>query len=185
MHRWFRSLLAAVVMVAAVAGITVVVAAPAQALGAGEVCMFNAPSGADVGGVNFGHVGWAFRVGGSSTWEFGATESTTFNWRDSGSATDAQNTFRGLRGHSIAAHYYTQWKCANSASSSVTAASNEVNTLYSQGYNIANNNCLTRTIAIFKAYDGGSFGGLYNGDLEGPNNYFNNLPSNFNGPYYL
>ncbi len=48
--------------------------APVRALGPGRVCMFKAPSGATYGVVNAGHVGWAYEVGNSGSWVFGATE---------------------------------------------------------------------------------------------------------------
>jgi len=46
----------------------------AEALGTGVGCMINAPRGATVGPISFGHVGWAFQEGGTNRWFFGATE---------------------------------------------------------------------------------------------------------------
>jgi hypothetical protein len=175
-----RILVTGLAFSAAAVGIAVG-AAPAQALGPGTVCMINAPSGADVGVGKLGHVGWAFLEGGTSNWLFGATESPTFNWRDHGDVNTMFNTFRGLRGKGIAQHYYTQWRCKSTGGSSVGAASTKVDQLYRQQYNALFDNCLTRTVAIFKAYDS-SLSGLASGAATGPNFYFDHLDGAGFGP---
>ena len=175
-----RAVVLGVTIAAAAIG-TAVAAAPAQALGPGTVCMFNAPSGADVGVGKLGHVGWAFREGGTTNWLLGATESPTFNWRDHGDQNTMFNTFRGQRGHGIARHYYAQWRCKDTPGSSVGAASAKVDQLYRQQYNGLFDNCLTRTVAIFKAYDG-SLNGLASGAATGPNFYFDHLDGAGFGP---
>ncbi|CAM3762078.1 hypothetical protein KIPE111705_23760 [Kibdelosporangium persicum] len=157
-----------------------VAAVPAQALGPGVVCMFNAPTGAPVGPARMGHVGWAFRIGDSQSWNFGATESASYNWRDSGDLNTMFDTFRGLRGKGITRGYYTQWRCKDTPNSSVGAASNKVSQLYGQSYDALWNNCLTRSVAIFKAYDS-SVSNLPSGGATGPNYYFDNLTYGF-GP---
>lgn len=182
-----RTRKALVLVVAAAAGCAgLAFAAPsAMALGAGEVCLFNAPAGADVAGQHLGHVGWAFSVPGSSTWEFGATESTTYNWRSAGPEATVLKTFRGQNGFHIATHYYTQYRCHSTPNSSVTAASNEVNALYRIKYNLADSNCLTRSIAIFKAYSS-VFDSLGSGVGVFPNWYYDHLDqSGFSGNFTL
>lgn len=187
MRRLFVSLhrvaVAALAILAVGAGLALG-AAPAQALGTGTVCMFNAPSGAQLGPANMGHVGWAFRIGGTQGWEFGATENASYNWRDSGDQTTMFNTFKGLRGHGIATGYYTQWRCRNTANSSVTAASNKVNELYGQSYDLLWNNCLTRSVTIFQAYDS-SLNDLPGAGATGPNWYFDNELTNFGAKHPL
>src|SRR5215469_3770594 len=165
---------------AAAAGFAVFdTAVPAYALGPGDVCLFNAPSGADVGLVAFGHVGWGYQIGGTSTWLFGATESPTYHWHSSGSETTMLADFANADyGHS--ANYYTQYKCQGTDSSAVRAASVAVSTGESNGYNGLTNNCLTKSVAIFNAYY--PFG-LYWGGYEGPNYYFDHL--NWSGPFTL
>src|SRR5664280_2475185 len=79
----------------------------------GEVCLFNNPTGAQLGILGpQGHVGWAFEIGDTTTWEFGATEGNsnpvipkltdTHSWSDMGSWNDVQAKFKS-GGH------YTQY----------------------------------------------------------------------------
>jgi hypothetical protein len=172
----------AVSMVVAIIGMTVVATTPAYALGAGTVCMFNAPSGAELGPLHLGHVGWGFREGNTTTWEYGATENASTNWRGRGDQNAMFNTFRQRKG--IATPYYTQWRCMASPNSSVGAASTEVDQLNKQTYNLLNDNCLTRSIAIFQVYDGSTFGGMGSGDAVSPNGYFNNIGGYGFGPVH-
>ena len=151
-------------------------ARPAQALGPGEVCMFNAPSGAD----GLGHVGWAYLIGGTSNWIYGATEEPNQSWHETGSFADMLSAFSDA-GNYHAAGYYQYYRCETSPNSSVGAADNQVAEGEASGYNVIDNNCLTKAVAIFKAYDSGTFGSLYNGDSVGPNWYFDNALGNF-GP---
>jgi hypothetical protein len=167
-------------LLSAVASLSAVgLAAPSYALGPGEVCMFDAPSGAEVLGANYGHVGWGYLIGGSTTWVFGATESATYHWHTSGDWNTMLSIFSGNRyGH--AAGYYTKYKCKTTSTSSVGAANTAVSTSESNGYDALTNNCLTKSVAIFNAYYGFN---LYWGGYEGPNYYFDNLA--WPGPYYL
>jgi hypothetical protein len=73
----------------------------AHALGAGKVCMFNAPSGADT----LGHVGWGYLVGGTSTWIYGATEEPGDNWHTSGSWSQMLEAFCGSGPYHKASYY--------------------------------------------------------------------------------
>jgi len=184
MRRTLKAVITAVALLGATIGTATVTTAPAQALGAGAACMFNAPTGAQLVpwlGVNAGHVGWAFLEGGTKTWEYGATESATNNWRASGNEQQMFDAFYGLSGHGIHTGYYTKFRCKQTANSSVGAASNEVNRLYGQTYSGPDNNCLTRTVSIFKAYDS-SFGGMDIGSWVAPNFYFDNLNAVGFGP---
>jgi hypothetical protein len=179
-NRKIRAALAAGTVLAAAAGLCVSLASPAMALGAGEVCMFNAPTGAELGfGLNAGHVGWGYLIGGTSTWTFGATESPSYHWHTSGSWGTMLADFRNADyGHS--AHYYTQYKCGYTPTSSVGAANTAVSNGEGSGYFALTNNCLTKSVAIFNAYYGF---GLYAGWSEAPNAYFNGL--GWYGPYGL
>src|SRR5579862_9143768 len=150
------------------------VARPAYALGPGEVCMFNAPSGTDY----LGHVGWAYLVGGTSTWIYGATEEASESWHESGSFTDMLNAFRGA-GTYHDAGYYKYYRCEKSPNSSVGAADQQVAKGEASGYNWDYDNCLTKSVAVFKAYDSGTFGGLDDGVSVLPNAYFENALTNF------
>ncbi|MBR8836065.1 MAG: hypothetical protein DSM106950_19080 [Stigonema ocellatum SAG 48.90 = DSM 106950] len=128
---------------------------PVQALGPGRVCMFKAPSGATYGVVDAGHVGWAYEVGNSGSWAFGATEvadgKPSSTWSKSGDWNAVLDTFkRGAGFHGIG--YYTQYRCRNTASSAVGAANNEAQREEDNGYDFEVNNCLTKSVLIFNAY---------------------------------
>jgi hypothetical protein len=169
-------------IVVAIIGMTVVATTPAYALGAGTVCMFNAPTGAALGPLHEGHVGWAFREGNTTTWEYGATENASTNWRGRGDQNAMFNTFRQRKGN--ATPYYTQWRCHASPNSSVGAASTEVDQLNKQAYTLLSDNCLTRSIEIFKAYDGTTFDVMPSGYATAPDGYFDALDQLGFGPVH-
>ena len=166
---------------------------PAYALGAGQVCLFNAPSGAPTPVGNMGHVGWAFLEGGTTNWTYGATENRSGQWTvDAGQNTDSwikngtwsqvtadfKNAL-SINGHYYHDHgYYTQYRCRNTAQSSVGAAVNEARTQQNNGYNFINNNCLTKSINIFWSYDNSLHDLPYAG-TTGPNWYFDNELTGF------
>lgn len=172
----------AVSIVVAIIGMAVVATTPAYALGAGTVCMFNAPSGAALGPLHLGHVGWAFREGPTTTWEYGATENASTNWRGRGDQNAMFNAFRQRKGN--ATPYYTQWRCEASPYSSVGAASAEVDQLNKQTYSLLDDNCLTRSVEIFTAYDGSTFDYLPPAADTSPNAYFDNLDGYGFGPVH-
>lgn len=182
-------LLAAVVL--SVLGAVGMWAPPANALGTGTGCMFNAPAGATVGGVDFGHVGWAFQVAGSDTWIFGATENGGGNayvppggdnesWNASGTQSDMFAAFKNA-GHFHSAGYYTTWRCRTIPSTAVSAAINEIGVQAGSGYVFPTNNCLTKSVAILNAY-GEGLG--WPGYFQAPNNYFDNLGNAGWGPVH-
>ncbi|WP_433172257.1 hypothetical protein [Actinoallomurus sp. CA-150999] len=160
----------------ALLGLGLATARPAQALGAGRACMFRASEGA----ANLGHVGWAFRVGPADDWIYGATENDSWNWQQESNYATMLNTFRTTNGP----HYYDDFRCRNTGNSSVTAAKNKVNQVYGRPYNVINDNCLTRSVEIFKAYDI-SFNNLPPAQGEPPNLYFGIMLTDFEGDNYL
>lgn len=175
-----QGIVAAAMVAAASTLATIGFAAPAQALGAGEVCMFNAPSGAQLPlGLNAGHVGWGYLIGGSTTWTYGATESASYHWHTSGSWSAMLAAFRNA-GYGHSAGYYTKYKCQNTGTSAVSAANTAVANGEATTYDWFSSNCLTRSIDIFNAYYGF---GLYSGSGVAPNYYFDNL--SWSGPYTL
>jgi len=176
--RKIRALVVSAVLTAA-AGLSFGLASPALALGAGEVCMFNAPSGAELGPLHEGHVGWGYLVGGTSTWVFGATENPSYHWHTSGSWSTMLADFHDADyDHKLG--YYTKYKCQYTSTSAVGAANAAVADGESNGYFLLTNNCLTKAVSIFNAYYGF---GLGSGAFDSPNSYFNDL--NWYGPYYL
>jgi hypothetical protein len=164
----------------------------ASALGTGTGCMINAPRGATVGPITFGHVGWAFQEGGTSRWFFGATENgggsayvppggDTQSWSASAnSQNDMLVAFKNA-GHFHAAGYYTQWRCHTIPNTAVGAAITEINNQAASGYVFPTNNCLTKSVAILNAY-GEGLG--WPGYFQAPDNYFDNLGNAGWGPVH-
>ena len=152
-----RFLMAAVLPVVASFGILIAKATPAFALGAGRVCMFNAPNAAS----GFGHVGWAFEVGTSGQWVFGATDDDpagdpyvaqgNYNgaWSSSGNFNAALGTFRA------STIGYTRYRCVNTPTSAVGAAVQQANAAPGWGYTLFGNNCLDHAYRILTTYRGG------------------------------
>jgi hypothetical protein len=150
---------------------------PAFALGKGKICLFNAPTGASIEVLNhdiadFGHTGWGYLVGGTSTWVFGATEEPNITWHTTGSWSQMLAAFAGAS-HGHAANYYLYYKCTDTDTSAVGAANKEVSKLEAETYDWYGNNCLTRSIAIFQAYDSAIT--YHNPAGTGPNWYFDNI----------
>ncbi|MFE2070544.1 hypothetical protein ACFXDH_50705 [Streptomyces sp. NPDC059467] len=144
----------------------------AHALGAGRVCFFKAPTGAPIGPsghqLMFGHAGWAYRVGSSGTWVYGSTENNsgkptisagqnTDSWSRTGSWAQVTADFKGaltINGHHYHnAGYYTQYRCRNTNTSAVGAANTTAAQQLGNGYDWFSNNCLTKGVQIFWAYD--------------------------------
>ncbi|WP_051942881.1 hypothetical protein [Streptacidiphilus rugosus] len=182
--RTARTALAAAVLCAA--GLTVAAgSATARAQAPGMVCMFDAPSGAG----NLGHVGWGFRGGDGVAWTFGATENpggawtvppssdpaATGSWIGHGGWDQMLAAFRaGRSDHGPG--YYTRYRCDATADSSPDAATRQAATEATNGYVLTDNNCLTKSVDIFKAYST-AFASYSNGAWQVPNRYFADLPS--------
>jgi hypothetical protein len=157
-------------------------ATPAFALGVGQMCMFDAPNGAPIApGYSAGHVGWGFRQGPADLWTYGSTETSSGNpadtWIQNGTAAQMRAAFRNARG----GHYYTKYRCIPSTpDSSVGPAETQANLTKYNGYNGLFNNCLTKAISIYNAYwVDPVWGTMGNGWATPPNNYFNNLGSDY------
>jgi hypothetical protein len=144
-----------------------------------------------VGGVAFGHVGWAFQVGGTSTWVFGATENGGGNfsvppggdnesWRASGTEAQMFAAFKNA-GHFHSTGYYTRFRCRTIANTAVGAANTAITNQANSGYLFPTNNCLTKSVAILDAY-GEGLG--WPGYFQAPNNYFDNLGNAGFGPVH-
>jgi hypothetical protein len=149
---------------------------PAFALGAGEMCMFNAPNGVPIApGYALGHVGWGFEVGSADSWIYGSTErgdgSPSSTWIQSGSYSSMLAAFKAHGG----ASYYTRFRCEFTQDSSVGAAATAANLTKSNGYNGLFNNCLTKAAYILNAYYTGPPGPLFSGRATPPNKYFLSL----------
>ena len=183
-------------MAAALAATAFAIAGPGQgtaapATGPGEACLFSAPHGAVPDGGLVGHIGWGFQNGTSDDWTFGATEGiapvpyvppggNTDSWQESGTFAAMLNAFgTGDHPFSKGEFYYLQYRCTKVTSSNPSAALAEVQAKDATGYNLVNDNCLTKAVAILQAYN---VAGLPNvplfppGDL--PDTYFSSeLPA--------
>lgn len=139
---------------------------PSTSAALGRVCMFDAPNGA----LHAGHVGWAFRWSdGSDTWDYGATLEHG-NWEKHGSQQQMLHDFATAN----ESGGYRSYRCTNTAADDQSAAESTVAAGFARPYNLIDDNCLTRSIQIFKAYDGsGGLNGLAGGKLVFPNAYFN------------
>jgi hypothetical protein len=174
--RAIRRAVSVTILAALAAGFGIATSGPAYALGAGRVCMFNATEGA----LTAGHVGWAFRVGSADQWIYGATENASWNWQQQSNWAGVIATFEVTNG----ASYYDHYRCENTGGSAVTAAKNKVNEVYGRPYNVAWDNCLTRSVEIFKAYDS-SLNNLPDAAFIGPNWYYDNDLVGFEPRTYL
>ncbi len=157
----------------------------------GEACLFSAPFGAVPSGGLVGHIGWGYRDGTGDDWTFGATEGLpytaivsaggdTHSWTKGGTLADMLSAFgTGNHPYGNGPGYYLQYRCTMVTASNPSAALTAVINGENSGYNLANDNCLTKSVAILQAYGVPSLPNvppLPPGDL--PNHYFTSeLPS--------
>lgn len=189
LSRWLASALVLCVVPGLVLG---TFGGSAQAATPGRACMFNAPGGA----LLQGHVGWAFRKGTADIWVFGATENTsgtwtvaagdpaaTQSWQSTGTFADALHAFGSGSNYNRGGNYYTQYRCRNITSSNPAQASNQAIAAARSGYNLPDNNCLTKSVDIMRAYGVPNLPpatvGSTSGSLGQPNSYFNNNLAGF------
>ena len=198
-----------VIAVGLAASLTLVgTAATSEVAVPGEACLFNAPDGA----FGFGHVGWGFRNADGASWTFGATEDQgsslivsggsgakagSSSWHNTGTYAQMLSTFglgvlvdqqTGARYYDNPG-YYRRYRCSLLNASFPQAATNEIATVESSGYNFLLDNCLTKAVKIFTSY---GFAGLPSGQSTKPNDYFlSDLPNptqstpGFSGPQYF
>ncbi|RPF46482.1 hypothetical protein EDD96_3059 [Streptomyces sp. Ag109_G2-6] len=153
-HRTVLVLLAAA-LIGTVA--PVIAAGSAEAASAGQVCLVLAPNSVDLdrGGpaAPVGHIGWAFRNGTSSTWTFGATEGDSGEPKKTfiatGSWTAMLNNFKTRHSGN---QRYVKYRCLSTPSADAAKAQRAARTSATNGYNLAWNNCLTKSVDIFHAY---------------------------------
>lgn len=133
---------------------------------AGRVCLFDAPDGA----LGLGHVAWAYRrADGSGDWDYGATLQSR-NWRRHGSQQQMLHDFATLD----ESGGYRSYRCDDTVADDQGAADAAVTAGFARPYSLPTDNCLTRSIEIFKAYDkSGGLKGLDDGRFTFPNAYFN------------
>ncbi|GAA1975084.1 hypothetical protein [Catenulispora subtropica] len=134
----------------------------------GRVCLFDAPDGA----LGLGHVGWAYRSADGDDggdWDYGATLQSR-NWHKHGSEQQMLHEFATLD----ESGGYRSYRCKDTAGDDTRAADTTMKAGFARPYDLATDNCLTRSIEIFKAYDSsGGLNGLADGKFTFPNAYFN------------
>jgi hypothetical protein len=157
--------------------------APGGGVVPGRVCLFNAPTGVFAPGSFIGHMAWAFRIGSTDTWEFGATEGNDANifdtaltdnhsWSDMGSWDYVKSTFKSGVHYGKGPGYYTRYRCKDEPDSLLPATSAEISKQWTNGFFAPLNDCLTKSVAILQAY-GASLPNV--GIDPRPNAYFDNL----------
>lgn len=132
----------------------------------GRVCLFDAPrEPADAG-----HIGWAYRWSGDrGQWDYGATVGRQHGWRKHGSFAKMLKDFRA----SHDAGGYATFRCTDTLAADQRDADVVVNRINGKDYNLAVNNCLTKSIQIVKAYDeSGGLNALPTGKWTIPNQYY-------------
>ncbi|MDQ1014320.1 hypothetical protein QFZ43_000869 [Streptomyces afghaniensis] len=157
-------------------------AAQADAAPLGRVCLFQDQQGAK----GAGHVAWAIRdPKNSSHWIWGATEnaggdSYTAPGRNNGSWIKG-GTWTQLRG-SISLTTYDYYRCISTASGNLRAAQQTYGRMKSNGYAVLTNNCLTKSLAIFRSYSPALTSAyLPDGKYKSPNYYFTTSLNNARG----
>ncbi|MGW2492805.1 hypothetical protein ACWCV9_37260 [Streptomyces sp. NPDC001606] len=128
----------------------------AQAAPLGRVCMFLAPKGADVDGhVPQGHAAFAIKVRGEANhWIYGSfgsyVDTPRDGWIKGGRWEDARAHFTSERYRG--AQYYLHYRCVNTRDGDVRRAQSWYSAVKRRGYNLATNNCLHMSMAVFKGY---------------------------------
>ena len=154
---------------------------PGDGVVKGKACLFNAPTGVSAPGEFVGHMAWAFRIGSTDTWEFGATEGNgniailpgddNHSWSDMGSWDYVKSTFQSGVHYDKGKPYYTRYMCKDEPDSLLPAASAEISNQWINGFFAPFNDCLTKSVKILQAY-GAS---LPDAIDPLPNAYFDNL----------
>src|SRR5436305_1772213 len=141
----------------------------------GQACLFNAPLSVIHAGNQklVGHVGWAFKISTGDIWEFGATEGMlpSDNWIKTGTWSQMLARFRTLP-------QYTRFTCRPWPWiwSNPVAADHEAHHAQSRAYDLARDNCLTRSVAALRQYGMKALPDPAN-PPQTPNDYFERLPS--------
>ncbi|MFF0433711.1 hypothetical protein ACFYU9_15945 [Streptomyces sp. NPDC004327] len=127
--------------------------APAAA-SLGRVCMFEAERGA----YGAGHAAFAVKVRGEKNhWLYGSFGSSNdgpvAGWIKGGTWEKAHQHFAGVpdKDHG-GAKYYTRYRCVNTRDGDVKRAQSWYGAVQKRGYNVASNNCLHMSLAVFKGY---------------------------------
>jgi hypothetical protein len=121
----------------------------------GRACLFINPTATTR--INRGQIGWAYRRSTARTWRFGSTDGpfrVRDRWNFRGhSWWRTATTFNGvLRGFGAEPGPYTAYRCTNVTTSSAHNADKEVAAQFARFHLGVTDNCLTRAVAILRAY---------------------------------
>jgi hypothetical protein len=119
-----------------------------------------------IGTGTVGHIGYGYRNGTGNSWTYGATEagalrvtshspSATHSWHAAGTWAQMLSTFgAGTQPHGYASGpgYYIEYRCTMVTSSNAAAAAKQVTAGETSGYQIGSDDCLTKSVAILRAY---------------------------------
>lgn len=158
---------------------------PVYALGSGRVCVFLVPSAVPLANIPLGHVGWAFRVGQSDHWVFGATEDKSGSpsvdaggnidaWVSDGNEAYVEATFYNKGPYHD--ERYTEFRCKDTPDSAVGSAIQVARNISKGGYYWLTNNCLDHTFHVLNTYYGSSISPFAKVS-ESPNLWFQQLGS--------
>ncbi|GAA2607344.1 Tat pathway signal protein [Streptomyces lienomycini] len=156
--------------------------AEADAATLGRVCLFQDKERA--GGA--GHVAWAIRdPKKASHWIWGSTEGpSNGTYVPAGSSNGSWikgGTWTQLRG-SISTGHYDNYRCINTAGGNLKAAQQMYGRMKTNGYAVLTNNCLTKSLAIFRSYSPALTSAyLPDGKSKAPNYYFTTSLNNSRG----
>ncbi|WP_370267821.1 hypothetical protein [Streptomyces sp. V4I8] len=161
-------------------------AAATEAAARGQVCIFLAPNDVDPAGPRppLGHNGWGFRHGASSSWTYGATEGMTgrpqATFIRTGSGRQMMHNFKTRR---TGKWRYAKYRCIATASAYPARAMQAALAGRNSGYDFFRNNCLTKSVDVFRAYSpwlsasGHLPNARYRNTSWPPNYYYNTLLS--------
>ncbi|MEU8433838.1 Tat pathway signal protein [Streptomyces sp. NPDC029216] len=186
-HRTVLSLLAVVLSATAA---PLVAPGTAEAATGGRACLFLDKEGAPIAGRTYGHVAWAIRdPKNTSHWIWGATEGGKLHidagqdngsWIKGGTWDDLRRSIKKDGHHKPG--YYDAYRCINTAGGDLKAAQRTFENMKNNGYDIGFNNCLTKSIAIFRKYSPAlSSKHLPDGQTTPPRNYFATTLDNASG----
>ncbi|WP_327281360.1 MULTISPECIES: Tat pathway signal protein [unclassified Streptomyces] len=149
-------------------------ATQAEAAPPGRVCLFQDREGA--GGA--GHVAWAIRdPKDSGHWIWGATEGpANGTYVPAGSSNGSWikgGTWKQLRA-SISLARYDNYRCTNTAGGNLKAAQQTYGRMKANGYAVLTNNCLTKSLEIFRSFAPALTGSSLPEGRTTPNDYFEN-----------
>ncbi|MGW1696416.1 Tat pathway signal protein [Streptomyces sp. NPDC002399] len=178
-----RPVLSALVATALTAGVFTTLTSEAAAAPQGRACLFLDKQGAVFKGTAYGHVAWAIRdPKNRNHWIWGATENAegdayTKPGRNNGTWIQG-GTWRQMRGEdkgkrALSLVRYDAYRCINTAGGDLAGAQRTYKQMRDNGYAIFTNNCLTKSIGIFRKYSPAlSTAHLPTGYVSSPNYYF-------------